>query len=90
MMESGSGARTRAVTSASSVDVASVSDGARKKLLEFFEAWGVKDPATIAARRKLSRSALRNPDKRAARKRFYREMLRHHAEAQRLVAHFRL
>ncbi len=29
-------------------------DGARKELLTFFEAWGVKDPATIAARRKLS------------------------------------
>ena len=29
-------------------------DGARRQLLEFFEAWGVKDPATIAARRKLS------------------------------------
>jgi len=43
-----------------------------------------------AARRKLSRSALRDPDRRDARKRFYREMLRHHAEAQRLVARFRL
>ena len=29
-------------------------DGARKKLLEFFEAWGVKDPATIRGRRLLS------------------------------------
>lgn len=29
-------------------------DGARRQLLEFFETWGVKDPATIAARRKLS------------------------------------
>jgi thioredoxin len=29
-------------------------DGARRQLLEFFEAWGPKDPATIAARRKLS------------------------------------
>lgn len=29
-------------------------DGARRQLLEFFEAWGVKDPSTIAARRKLS------------------------------------
>ncbi len=29
-------------------------DGARRQLLEFFEVWGVKDPATIAARRKLS------------------------------------
>jgi putative thioredoxin len=29
-------------------------DGARRQLLEFFEVWGAKDPATIAARRKLS------------------------------------
>lgn len=29
-------------------------DGARKQLLQFFEAWGFTDPATIAARRKLS------------------------------------
>ncbi|KAA1179472.1 thioredoxin [Rhizobium tropici] len=29
-------------------------DGARRQLLEFFEVWGPKDPATIAARRKLS------------------------------------
>lgn len=29
-------------------------DGARRQLLEFFETWGVKDPATISARRKLS------------------------------------
>lgn len=29
-------------------------DGARRLLLEFFDAWGPKDPATIAARRKLS------------------------------------
>ncbi len=29
-------------------------DGARKQLLQFFEAWGAADPATIAARRKLS------------------------------------
>lgn len=29
-------------------------DVARRQLLEFFEAWGPKDPATIAARRKLS------------------------------------
>ena len=49
------------------------------------------DRAVIrAARRKLARSARRDPAKREARKRFYREMLRHHADAQRLVAHFRL
>lgn len=29
-------------------------DGARRVLLEFFEAWGFKDPATVSARRKLS------------------------------------
>lgn len=29
-------------------------DGARRELLSFFEVWGPKDPATIAARRKLS------------------------------------
>ena len=29
-------------------------DGARKKLLEFFEAWGAKDPATLRGRRLLS------------------------------------
>jgi len=29
-------------------------DGARKQLLQFFEVWGPKDPATIMARRKLS------------------------------------
>ncbi|KQQ46143.1 thioredoxin [Rhizobium sp. Leaf311] len=29
-------------------------DGARKQLVEFFESWGFKDPATVTARRKLS------------------------------------
>ena len=29
-------------------------DGARKQLVQFFEAWGPVDPATLAARRKLS------------------------------------
>nr|HCD84665.1 co-chaperone YbbN [Agrobacterium sp.] len=29
-------------------------DGARRQLLEFFEAWGFKDPASVAGRRKLS------------------------------------
>jgi putative thioredoxin len=29
-------------------------DGARKQLLQFFEAWSLMDPATLAARRKLS------------------------------------
>ena len=27
---------------------------ARKQLLQFFEAWGIMDPSTVAARRKLS------------------------------------
>ncbi len=30
-------------------------DGGRKKLLEFFEAWGAGDPAAVAGRKKLSR-----------------------------------
>ena len=29
-------------------------DGARKKLLEFFDAWGPRDPATNKGRRMLS------------------------------------
>ena len=29
-------------------------DGARKQLLQFFEAWGPMDPAAIRGRRKLS------------------------------------
>src|SRR6202043_2434988 len=29
-------------------------DGARKQLLQFFDAWGPTDPATISARRNLS------------------------------------
>jgi putative thioredoxin len=29
-------------------------DGARKQLLQFFEAWGFTDPASVAGRRKLS------------------------------------
>lgn len=29
-------------------------DGARQQLLKFFDAWGLKDPATVSARRKLS------------------------------------
>ena len=29
-------------------------DGARRELLQFFEVWGFKDPATVSARRKLS------------------------------------
>ena len=49
------------------------------------------DRAVIpAARRKLTITARRDPAKRDARKFFYREMLHHHADAQRLVAQFRL
>lgn len=49
------------------------------------------DRAVIrAARCNLARAARHDPAKRDARKRFYREMLRHHADAQKLVAHFRL
>jgi putative thioredoxin len=29
-------------------------DGARAQLLKFFEAWGMADPATLSARRRLS------------------------------------
>jgi hypothetical protein len=43
-----------------------------------------------AAAGKLTRSARRDPKSRAARHRFYREMLRHHRDAQRLVRAFRL
>lgn len=49
------------------------------------------DRAVIrAARRKLAHSALRDPASREARKRFYRDMLDHHADAQRRVMQFRL
>lgn len=52
--------------------------------------WDTDRTVIRAARRKLARAARRDPAKREARKRFYREMLRHHADAQRLVAQFRL
>jgi hypothetical protein len=52
--------------------------------------WASKRRVIRAARSKLTRSAQRDPAKRDARKRFYREMLEHHASAQRLVAEFRL
>lgn len=52
--------------------------------------WANNRAVIRAARRKLARSAWRDPEKRGARKRFYREMLQHHANAQRLVAEFRL
>lgn len=43
-----------------------------------------------AASRKLNRQALRDPDRRAARKQFYREMLAYHRQAQEIVATWRL
>ena len=52
--------------------------------------WASDRTVIRAARRKLARSARRDPAKREARKRFYRDMLEHHASAQRLAAEFRL
>lgn len=52
--------------------------------------WDSNRTVVRAARTRLAHAARRDPAKREARKRFYREMLRHHADAQRLVAHFRL
>ncbi|MBB5754696.1 hypothetical protein [Prosthecomicrobium pneumaticum] len=52
--------------------------------------WASNRTVIRAARRKLAQSARRDPSKRDARKRFYREMLEHHANAQRLVVQFRL
>ncbi|MGB3830306.1 MAG: hypothetical protein WA975_00410 [Mesorhizobium sp.] len=52
--------------------------------------WDSDRSVIRAARRKLAPTALRDPSRRDARKRFYRDMLRHHAAAQRLAAHFRL
>jgi hypothetical protein len=52
--------------------------------------WASDRAVIRAARRKLTRTAQRDPAKREARKRFYREMLAHHANAQRLVTEFRL
>jgi hypothetical protein len=43
-----------------------------------------------AASRKLNRKALRDPTRRAARKKFYRQMLAHHRQAQEIVATWRL
>lgn len=43
-----------------------------------------------AASTRLTHEALRDPAKRAARKVFYREMLRHHRDAQELVRVWRL
>lgn len=52
--------------------------------------WASDRMVIRAAQRKLTRSARRDPAKREARKRFYREMLAHHANAQRLAGEFRL
>ena len=52
--------------------------------------WDSDRTVIRAARRKLTRYARRDPAKRDAHKRFYCEMLVHHADAQRLVAEFRL
>lgn len=54
------------------------------------QVWDSNRTVIRAARRKLARSALRDPARRDARQRFYREMLGHHADAQRLMAQFRL
>jgi hypothetical protein len=43
-----------------------------------------------AASRKLTRQARRDPGHRAARKRFYREMLDYHRQEQEIVAAWRL
>lgn len=43
-----------------------------------------------AAARKLTRQSLRNPNRRAARKAFYRQMLAYHRQAQEIVATWRL
>jgi hypothetical protein len=43
-----------------------------------------------AASRKLTRQALRDPKHRAARKRFYRQMLDYHCQAQEIVTTWRL
>jgi hypothetical protein len=43
-----------------------------------------------AAARKLTRRSLRDPGHRAARKRFYREMLDYHRQAREIVATWRL
>ncbi len=43
-----------------------------------------------AASRKLTRQSLRDPNRRAARKAFYRQMLAYHRQAQEIVATWRL
>lgn len=43
-----------------------------------------------AARTRLAPASRRDPDRREARKAFYREMLQHHRDAQQIVHRFRL
>lgn len=52
--------------------------------------WASDRAVIRAAWRRLDRSALGDRARRDARKRFYREMLRHHADTRQFVAHFRL
>jgi hypothetical protein len=52
--------------------------------------WDSDRTVIRAARGRLARTARRDPAQRDARKRFYRDMLRHHADTQRLARHFRL
>ncbi|MGQ4274128.1 MULTISPECIES: hypothetical protein [Hyphomicrobiales] len=52
--------------------------------------WDSDRTVIRAARGRLARTARCDPAKRDARKQFYRDMLRHHADAQRLARHFRL
>ena len=52
--------------------------------------WDSNRAVIHAARSKIADAARTDPTKRDARKHFYREMLRHHADAQELVTHFAL
>jgi len=52
--------------------------------------WASNRTVIRAARGRLARSARCDPAKRQVRKRLYREMLEHHANAQRVVTEFRL
>ncbi|MGE3874353.1 MAG: hypothetical protein AB7F74_15485 [Parvibaculaceae bacterium] len=52
--------------------------------------WDSNRAVIRAARRKIAAQHRRDPGKRDARKRFYREMLAHHSNDQTLVAEFRL
>ena len=52
--------------------------------------WASDRTVIRAARRKLTRSARRDPAKREARKRFYREMLEYQRKDQSLCVQFRL